>query len=274
MPKGGKATVRAGNKRGASQPPQSQPTPKAPRRVSALDLALQFGLYAVQNEKMQNVAELAETCLNQIPIGDDDKFTFETYVQVAQFFIMLCAFFRFFLVGENLFETGKSSSQNDDESDSDGEASGAEAATATPPPRLLSGNGAQDLHWMIMRMDEYSTKLFARSKGEMTEAEKNTLLSALGNVQQWTELKDAMQLLRAEAPEFYTLPSSQLKHKDNKIVIVETTEKLTKIITNATRQGMIMPNTNGMTALLKPQVQTFFYRFKGDFSFLDFSFLD
>ena len=99
MPKGGKATVRASNKRGASQPPQSQPTPKAPRRVSALDLALQFGLYAVQNEKMQNVAELAETCLNQIPIGDDDKFTFETYVQVAQFFIMLCAFFRFFLVG-------------------------------------------------------------------------------------------------------------------------------------------------------------------------------
>ena len=67
MPKGGKATVRAGNKRGASQPPQSQPTPKAPRRVSALDLALQFGLYAVQNEKMQNVAELAETCLNQNP---------------------------------------------------------------------------------------------------------------------------------------------------------------------------------------------------------------
>ena len=125
--------MRAGNKRGASQPPQSQPTPKAPRRVSALDLALQFGLYAVQNEKMQNVAELAETCLNQITVGDDDKYTFETYVQVAQFFIMLCAFFRFFLVGENLFETGKSSSQNDDESDSEGEASGAEAATATPP---------------------------------------------------------------------------------------------------------------------------------------------
>ena len=95
--------------------PRTPPTPKAPRRVSALDLALQFGLYAVQNEKMQNVAELAETCLNQIPIGDDDKFTFETYVQVAQFFIMLCAFFRFFLVGENLFETGKSSSQNDDD---------------------------------------------------------------------------------------------------------------------------------------------------------------
>ena len=167
MPKG-KAT-----KRHALQPPPSQPTPKAPRRVSALDLAMQFGMYAVQHEKMQNVAELAEICLNQITVGDDDKYTFETYVQVAQFFIMMCAFFRFFLVGENLFETGKSSSQND-ESESDGEASGAEAAAAAPP-RLLSGNGAQDLHWMIQRMDEFSTKLFARTKAEMSDAENNTL---------------------------------------------------------------------------------------------------
>ena len=230
MPKG------KGTKRHASLPPAKEPTPKAPRRVSRLDLALQFGLYAVQNEKMQNVAELAETGLNQITVGDDDKYTFETYVQVAQFFIMMCAFFRFFLIGENLFETGKSSSQND-ESESDGEASGAEAAAAAPP-RLLSGNGAQDLHWMINMMDSISTKLFARTKAEMSDAENNTLLSALGNMRQWTELKDAMQLLRAEAPEFYTLPSSQLKQKDNKIVIVETTEKLTKIITNATKASL------------------------------------
>ena len=45
MPKG-KAT-----KRHALQPPPSQPTPKAPRRVSRLDLALQFGLYAVKRER-------------------------------------------------------------------------------------------------------------------------------------------------------------------------------------------------------------------------------
>ena len=55
MPKG------KGTKRHAVGAPPSQPTPKAPRRVSRLDLALQFGLYAVQNEKMQNVAELAES---------------------------------------------------------------------------------------------------------------------------------------------------------------------------------------------------------------------
>ena len=79
-------------------------------------------------------------------------------------------------------------------------------------------------------MDEYSTKLFARTKAEMSDAEKNTLFSALGSKEQWVELKDGMQLLRAEAPEFYLLPSSQLKTRKNKIVIVETCEKLTNIM--------------------------------------------
>ena len=274
-----------GNKRGASQPPAKEPPAKVhalSARISSMDKALMFG----EDDVGMNVTGLIENALNEIMAAGD--LVIEGALQLAKLFILICGFVKFAFApvpGQNfpgVFEvgpkTGKGKKVRPEESDedSDGEASGAEAAAARAV-RMLSGKGADDLHYIITNLESLCTQLFAFARSrDFEDAEKNSLSFAFGNWAQFQELRDCLTMLKAAAPDFYSIPKSQLAHYDNKVTVLQTAEKLYKLINKGTANGMIEPNTNAAKALNLAAVKQYFIQYKGTFSILDsrFSTLD
>jgi hypothetical protein len=253
-----------GTKRHASQPPAKEPQAKVSARISSMDKALMFG----EDDVEMNVTMLIENAYNEIAAGGE--LLIEGALQLAKLFIMICGFVKFAFADTKVFEvgpkTGKGKKVRPDESDedSDGEASGAEAA-ASRRVRMLSGKGADDLHYIITNLESLCTQLFAFARSrDFEDAEKNSLNFAFGNWAQFQELRDCLTLLKAEAPDFYSIPKSQLAHYENKVTVLQTAEKLYKLIGKSTANGMIEPNTNGMKALDLAAVKQYYIQYKDE----------
>ena len=177
-------------------------------------------------------AKMPRYSLNEIVAAGD--LVIEGALQLAKLFIMICGFVKFAFApvpGQNfpgVFEVGpksgkgKKTRQEESDDDSDGYASGAEAAAARAV-RMLSGNGADDLHYIITNLEGLCTRLFAFTRSrDFEDAEKNSLSFAFGNWAQFLELRDCLTDLKAAAPDFYSIPKSQLAHYDNKVTVLAT----------------------------------------------------
>ena len=202
-------------KRGASQPPAAEPAAKkdkAPKRISLLDLALTFETMLDSN----HVLDLATICYNEIM--DAGEMVQEGVIRMAELFIYMCAFIQFYLndPDANMFfisapkgsgkkKSSKKDSDDDDDDDDD--------ESSAKPPRMLSGTGAEDFYGFVNTLDTLAVEVFAKSQTLFkTDAEKNTIHSAMGTQQQFMTLYLQFQVLKASAPLCFDMPKSQIKN--------------------------------------------------------------